>query len=66
VADRFEKDALHGSIGIRADYFSLLNAFMASPQASLNLTLKNAGELNANMGLFHQFPTEIPSEYSII
>jgi hypothetical protein len=62
VADRFEKDALHGSIGIRADYFSLLNAFMASPQASLNLTLKNAGELNANMGLFHQFPTEIPSE----
>jgi hypothetical protein len=61
AADHFEKNALHGAIGIRADYFNLLNAFTVSPQASLNLTLRNAGEINGNIGLYHQFPTEIPS-----
>jgi hypothetical protein len=61
IGDHLDKNILQGTIGIRADYFKLLNAFAVSPQASLNVKLKNAGEISGNCGLYHQFPTEMPS-----
>jgi hypothetical protein len=49
------------SIGIRTDYFGLLGDFAASPRISEMLTLSpTAGNLMASLGLYHQFPTDLP------
>jgi hypothetical protein len=52
---------LQASGGLRADYYGLLSSLALSPRLSGSLQFGNAGIFSGNFGLYHQFPTDMPS-----
>jgi hypothetical protein len=52
---------LRFTAGMRADYFDLLRDAAFSPRLSLAITPRAIGSFSAAGGLYHQFPTEVPS-----
>jgi hypothetical protein len=54
--------ALQSSIGIRADYFQLLDDIAISPRISEMISLGDAGgSLLGGAGRYNQFPTDLPT-----
>lgn len=52
---------LRSTLGLRGDYFRLLNDFVVSPRLSFSLKPERAfGVFTGSLGLYHQFPTELP------
>lgn len=49
------------SAGMRADYFRLLDDVAVSPRVAGMVSLGRAGSLAAGLGLYHQFPTDLPT-----
>jgi hypothetical protein len=47
--------------GLRADYYDLLDDIAISPRVSLSVNPHGIGAFAVGMGLYHQFPTEMPS-----
>jgi len=52
---------LHTSFGIRADYYTLLGDMAFSPRISSVLSFGDFGNLLAGFGIYHQFPTDLPT-----
>jgi hypothetical protein len=50
-----------GSTGIRVDYFNLLGDYAFSPKVAGMISLGAAGSVVGGFGLYHQFPTELPT-----
>jgi hypothetical protein len=48
-------------LGVRADYFGLLDDIAISPRISQMLSFGRAGNLTGGFGLYHQFPTDLPA-----
>jgi hypothetical protein len=57
---KYEWGMLRGMVGVRGDYFRLLDDFAASPRLSFSLRPGMAGVFTGSVGLYHQFPTELP------
>ncbi len=47
--------------GLRADYYWLLGALALSPRLSASIRLDKTGTFSASCGMYHQFPTDMPS-----
>jgi hypothetical protein len=47
-------------IGVRTDYYGLLDDIAISPRISQMLSFGLAGNLTGGIGLYHQFPTDLP------
>jgi hypothetical protein len=61
AAHTLDAGAVHTSIGVRADYFGLIADAALSPRFAAMVSMGNAGALTGSAGLFHQFPTDLPS-----
>jgi len=61
AAHTLDAGAAHTSAGVRADYFGLINDAAFSPRFAAMVLMGDAGVLTGNAGLFHQFPTDLPS-----
>lgn len=48
------------NVGLRYDYFGLLDKHAVSPSVVADFTLPASGVVTLSYGLYHQFPTEIP------
>ena len=57
----YRSNMLEANVGLRTDYYSLLKDFALSPRLSGSLSLGNAGTFSSNLGLYQQFPTDMPS-----
>jgi hypothetical protein len=51
---------LGGEVGVRGDYFRALDDFAASPRLSISIKPEGAGVFSGSMGLYQQFPAELP------
>jgi hypothetical protein len=49
------------SVGVRADYFGLLGDVAVSPRITGMVSMAGAGGIVGGLGLYHQFPTDLPS-----
>jgi hypothetical protein len=49
------------SAGLRADYYGLLHDIAFSPRISGSVLTAHAGTFSGSAGLYHQFPTDMPS-----
>jgi hypothetical protein len=47
--------------GLRADYYRLLGGLSLSPRMSATLRFDRAGTFSTSCGMYHQFPTDMPS-----
>jgi hypothetical protein len=47
--------------GLRSDYFPIKNGLTLSPRLAMSRKSEGAPTLSASLGLYHQFPTEMPS-----
>jgi len=56
----YEWGILRGDVGFRGDYFRLLDDFTVSPRFSFSLRPPRAGVFTGSVGLYRQFPAELP------
>jgi hypothetical protein len=57
----WQAGVLNANAGLRADHYRLLGSLALSPRVSACLRMENAGTLSASWGMYHQFPTDMPS-----
>jgi hypothetical protein len=55
-----KKWCINTDVGLRYDYFGLLDKHTVSPSIVADFTLPSFGIITLSYGLYHQFPTEIP------
>ena len=58
---RYAFGSIQMDAGLRADYFPIQNGFALSPRLSASLRSEAAGTVTGSLGLYHQFPTDMPS-----
>ena len=51
---------MRSDAGLRADYFPIQSGFTLSPRLSASLLFERAGTVTGSIGLYHQFPSEMP------
>jgi hypothetical protein len=50
-----------GTLGLRADYFKMLDNLAFSPRISAAYDIRHGGTITGGFGLYHQFPSDMPS-----